>query len=460
MLHAFCNSAYKIFIMKLIKKLILTSAILIFTLTLKAQPMMIDRVVGIVGDYTILQSEVENQYLQYRAQGVNFPDMRCFILKDFLEQKLLLNQAKIDSIEVSESTVELQLDQRLRFFISQIGSEEEMEDYFGKSMLEIKEDLRQVLREQMITQQMQSQITQDVKITPSEVKKFYRSLPPDSIPSIDALVEVQQIMLYPPLGEEAIFEVKDRLLELRRRIMEGDSFETLAILYSEGPSAAEGGDIGFMSRGELDPEYAKTAFLLKEGGVSKIVESEFGYHIIQLVERRGDRIRTRHILMKPKVNLEARKKAMSKLDSIADLIRKDSISFDRAARYYSQDKNTAVNKGLMVNPNDNSSKFELKQLETKDYLVARDLKVGEISDPFESVDENGKVAYKILKLKSRTDPHKANLKQDYMLIQSMALNDKKNRVIQDWIREKQKETYYRIDPSYKDCQFLKESWGK
>jgi peptidyl-prolyl cis-trans isomerase SurA len=163
--------------------------------------------------------------------------------------------------------------------------------------------------------------------------------------------------------------------------------------------------------------------------------------------------------MKPKVNREARKKAMSKLDSIADLIRKDSISFDKASRYYSQDKNTAVNKGLMVNPNDNSSKFELKQLETKDYLVARDLKVGEISDPFESVDENEKVAYKILKLKSRTDPHKANLKQDYMLIQSMALNDKKNRVIQEWIREKQKETYYRIDPSYRGCQFLKESWG-
>lgn len=421
--------------------------------------MVIDRVVGIVGDFTILQSEVENQYLQYRAQGANFPDMRCFILKDFLEQKLLLNQAKIDSIEVSESTVELQLDQRLRFFIAQIGSEEEMEEYFGKSMLEIKEDLRTVLREQLITQQMQAQITQDVKITPSEVKKFYRNLPPDSIPSIDALVEVQQIMLYPPLGEEAIFEVKERLLELRRRIMEGESFETLAILYSEGPSAAEGGDIGFMSRGELDPEYAKAAFLLKEGGVSKIVESQFGFHIIQLIERREDRIRTRHILMKPKVNLEARKKAMNKLDSIADAIRNDSISFDNAARYYSQDKNTAVNKGLMVNPNDNSSRFELKQLETKDYLVARDLKVGEISDPFESVDENEKVAYKILKLKSRSDPHKANLKQDYMLIQSMALNDKKNHVIQDWIREKQKETYYHIDPAYKNCQFLKESWG-
>lgn len=423
-----------------------------------AQPQMIDRVVAIVGDFTILQSEIENQYLQYRAQGVNFPNMRCFILKDFLEQKLLLNQAKIDSIEISASSVELQLEQRLNYFIAQIGSEEEMEEYFGKSMLQIREDLREVLREQLITQQMQAKITGDVTTTPSEVKNYYNNLPPDSIPYIDALVEVQQVMIYPPLGEESVFQVKERLLELRKRIMEGESFETLAILYSEGPSASNGGDIGYMGRGELDPEYAKEAFSLKKGMVSKIIESEFGFHIIQLIDRKDDRVRTRHIIMKPKVGMDARQKALSRLDSIADYIRKDSLSFDQAARFYSEDKNTAVNNGLMVNPNDNSSKFELKQLETKDYLVARDLKVGEISDPFESVDENGKVVYKILKLKSRTDPHRANLKQDYMLIQSMALNDKKSRVIKEWIQEKQKETYYRIDPAFENCEFFQDAW--
>ncbi|MGC9344374.1 MAG: peptidylprolyl isomerase, partial [Bacteroidales bacterium] len=321
---------------------------------LKAQPQMIDQVVAIVGDYTILQSEIENQYLQYRAQGINFPDMRCFIFKDFLEQKLLLNQAKIDSIEISESSVELSLDQRLRFFISQIGSEEEMEEYFGKSMLEIKEDLREVLREQMITQQMQGEITGDVTITPSEVKNYYNEIPPDSIPYIDALVQVQQVVVYPPLGEQAVFEVKERLLELRKRIMEGESFETLAILYSEGPSAANGGDIGFMGRGELDPAYATAAFSLKDGGISKIVESDFGFHVIQLVERRDDRVRTRHILMKPKISMDARNKAISRLDSIADFIRLDSLTFDQAARFYSEDKKTAMNNGLMVNPNDNS----------------------------------------------------------------------------------------------------------
>jgi peptidyl-prolyl cis-trans isomerase SurA len=446
--------------MKKIGLLIIIPLVLIGSLTrLNAQPQMIDQVVAIVGDYTILQSEIENQYLQYRAQGVNFPDMRCFIFKDFLEQKLLLNQAKIDSIEISESSVELSLDQRLSFFINQIGSEEEMEAYFGKSMLEIKEDLREVLREQMITQQMQGQITGDVKITPSEVKKFYNSVPPDSIPFIDAMVQVQQVVVYPPLGDEAEFEVKERLLELRKRIMEGESFETLAILYSEGPSAANGGDIGFMGRGELDPAYATAAFSLQEGGISKIVESEFGFHIIQLVERRNDRVRTRHILMKPKIGLDAKKNALARLDSIADFIRLDSLTFDQAARFYSEDKNTSMNNGLMVNPNDNSSHFELKQLDTKDYLIARDLKVGEVSAPFESTDENGKVVYKIIKLKSRTDPHRANLTQDYMLIQSMALNEKKSKVIQDWLEEKQNETYFRIDDTFMNCEFLKESWN-
>lgn len=425
---------------------------------LYSQKILLDKVIGIVGDYTILQSDVENQYLQYKMQGINEPDLRCLIYMDFLEQKLLLNQAKIDSIEISESNVELQLDQRLQFFISQIGSEEELEDYFNKSVFEIKEDLRQVLRDQMITQEMQRNITGDVTVTPAEVRKFFNNMIPDSIPYIDAQVELQQIVIYPPLGDAAVFEVKERLLDLRRRIMEGESFETLAILYSEGPSASNGGDIGFMGKGELDPAYAKEAFSLKAGGVSKIVESEFGFHIIQLVERKNDRVRTRHILMKPRINLDARQKAMTKLDSIADAIRMDSISFELAARLYSQDKSTAINKGLMVNSYTNSSRFELKQLDTKDYVIARDLKLGEVSDPFESVDKNKKTVYKIIKLKSKTDPHRANLKQDYLLIQSMALAEKNNKVLDNWIIEKKQETYFKIDPSFMDCEVLKGKW--
>ena len=422
------------------------------------QPLIIDKVVGIVGDYTILQSDVENQYLQYKAQGVNQPDLRCMIYKDFLEQKLMMNQAKIDSIEVSESSVEMSLDQRLQYFISQIGSVEELENYFNKTILEIKEDLRTTVRDQMITQQMHSVITGEIKTTPSDVRKFYKSIPTDSIPYIDALVEIQHIMVFPALGDVAIFEVKEKLLGLRKRILEGENFETLAILYSEGPSASNGGDIGFLGKGELDPAYAKEALSLKKGGVSKIVESDFGYHIIQLIERKDDRIRTRHILMKPRINIDARQKAITRLDSMANLIRVDSISFETAARYFSEDKNTAINKGIMVNPRTNSSQFELKQLETKDYEIARDLELGEVSKPYESVDENQKTIYKIIKLKSRTDPHRANLKQDYTLLQNMALAEKKQVVIENWILEKKSETYYRIDPLYLDCIPLKGSW--
>ena len=268
--------------------------IIVFTLllgfTAAAQPLMIDRVVAVVGDYTILQSDIESQYLQMRAQRVTLPDLRCNILRSFLEQKLMLDQAKIDSIEVSESTVNTELENRMQYFINQIGGQDELEAYFGKTILEIKEDFRESMREQLITQKMEQKITGDIKVTPSEVRKFYNGLNPDSIPTIDAQVEIQQIVAYPPLSEDAIFEVKEKLLELRKRIMDGESFETLAILYSEGPSASNGGDIGYKSRGELDPAYAKAAFALKKGGISKIVESEFGYHIIQLVDRKDDRV--------------------------------------------------------------------------------------------------------------------------------------------------------------------------
>lgn len=433
---------------------------ILFTNSAIGQPILIDKVVGIVGEYTILQSDIENQYLQYKAQGINEPDLKCMIFRDFLEQKLMMNQAKIDSLEVSESNVEMSLDQRMDYFIDQIGSVEELEAYFNKTVLEIKEDLRTVVRDQMITQKMQGVITGEVKTTPSDVRKFFNSIPPDSIPYIDAMVEIQHILVYPALGDDAIFEVKEKLLDLRKRILEGESFETLAILYSEGPSASNGGDIGFMGKGELDAAYAKEAFSLKKGGVSKIIESEFGYHIIQLVERRDDKVRTRHILMKPRINITARQKAITRLDSLAQLIRADSISFGVAARYFSEDKSTAINQGLMVNPRTNSSQFELKQLDTKDYEIARDLELGEVSKPYESVDENNKVIYKIIKLKSRTDPHRANLKQDYLLLQNMALSEKQQLVVEDWILEKKSETYYRIDPLYQDCIPLKGIWIK
>jgi len=446
--------------MNQIVKKILFSGLLTFLsfASINAQEFIIDRVVAVVGDFTILQSDIEQQYLQYKAQGQAVPDMKCMIFKEFLEEKLLLNQAKIDSIEISESNVELQLDQRLKYFINQIGSQEELEAYFNKTILQIKDDFRQMIRDQMLTQEMQSGITGEVTITPSEVKAFYNSIPKDSIPNIDAMVELEQIVVYPKLSEDAVFEVRERLLDLRKRITEGESFETLAILYSSDGSASNGGEIGYMGKGELDAEYAKAAFSLKKGQVSKIVESQFGYHLIQLIDRKDDRVNTRHILMNPRITPDARKKAVERLDSVLVLVRSDSMSFGVAARYFSEDVNTNLNKGLLVNPYDNSSLFELKQLDSKDYIVVRDLKIGEISNPYEAIDENGKPLYKIVRLKSKTDPHKANMKQDYTLLQNMALADKKQRVIQEWIREKQSETFIHIDEGMMNCDFLKKGW--
>ncbi|MFC2099035.1 peptidylprolyl isomerase, partial [Bacteroidota bacterium] len=265
---------------------------------------------------------------------------------------------------------------------------------------------------------------------------------------------------YPKVEEEAVFETKQRLLDLRRRILDGEKFTTLAVLYSEGPAAPQGGEIGFLGKGELDPAYAKAAFSLKKDGISTIVESSFGYHIIQLIERRDDRVNTRHILMKPSIKPESIVATKRKLDSIARLIRLDSVSFELAARIYSQDKNTAVNGGITVNPVDLTTEFALDDLQPAEFVALRDLKVGEITDPFKAEDENGKEVYKIILLQNKTNPHRANLKEDYIVLQMMALQLKKEQAYHIWLDEKIKETYVKIDNSFAGCEFTKKGWFK
>ena len=424
---------------------------------LAAQPQIIDRVVAVVGDFNVLQSDIESQYLQMKMSGMYMPpDARCRIFNQFVEQKLLMTQAKIDSVEVGPGEVELQMEARMGYFISQFGDEKEMETYFNKSIFDIKDDLREAIHEQMVTQKVRSSIIEDVTTTPSDVKSFYRSLDPDSIPYINTQVVLSQIVAYPNYSEEAIYEVKERLLELRRRVQEGEDFGTLAILYSEDPSATRRGEIGFMMRSELDKAYADEAWSLKPGQVSKIVESSFGYHIIQMIERRGERANTRHILMRPKADANARQKAISKLDSLRTVIRADSITFALAAKRYSEDDRTNVNGGLIVNPQTMAATFELDQLPTKDYYMIRNMDVGDISEPYETTDHNNKVCYKLLMLKSRTEPHRANLKQDYLLLQNMALQKKNQEVMQNWYREKKESTYIRVDNSFKNCTPLGE----
>ena len=438
---------------------ILLGALLSFSSV--AQPLVIDRVIGVVGDFHILQSDLEQEYLQMKASGryVN-PDIRCDIYNNFIERKLLMAQAKIDSIEVGPDMVEMQMEARLDYFISQFGSEEEMEEYFNMTIFDIKDDLRETIQEQMITDQVRNTIVADVTTTPSDVKSYYRSMPSDSVPYINTTVELAQLVTYPSYSEEAVFEVKERLLDLRRRVQEGEDFGTLAILYSEAPEAARRGEIGFMMRSQLDKAYADEAWALKPGQVSKIVESSFGFHIIQMIERRGDRANTRHILMNPRADANAKQKAIYKLDSLKTVVEADSLTFDWAAKRYSEDSKTSVNGGLLVNPQTQASSFELDQLPTKDYYMIRNMQVGDLSEPYESTDHNHKVCYKILYLKSRTEPHRANLKQDYNLLQELALMNKNNDVLKEWYEEKKKSTYIRIDQAFRDCGNLSQQFSQ
>lgn len=414
---------------------------------------ILDRVVAVVGDFHILQSDIEQQYLQLKMNQAYVPeDVRCDILNYFIEQKLMMSQAKIDSIEVSDSQVEMSMEDRLSQFVSQFGSEQEMEEYFNKSIYDIRDDLRKTMKEMMITNQVQQAIVGDVKITPSDVKSFYKSIPKDSIPYIDSDVKIAQIVAYPPVDENAEFEVKERLLELRKRIIEGESMSTLAILYSDDPSATSNfGEIGFRSKTELDPAYVEAAWALKEGQVSKIVESSFGYHIIQNVERRGDRVNTRHILLKPKVDAAAKGKALAKLDSLRVLILADSMTFHVAAIINSEDEKTRANGGLVVNQANQAATFKLDQLDPKDYYTIREMKIGDVSKPFESTDLNGKLCYKMVKLINRTEPHRANLKEDYLMLQNMAMAKKQEEIMNAWFAEKKKKTYIRVDNSFEWC---------
>ncbi len=423
-----------------------------------SQPYVADKIVGVVGQSAILYSDIEEQYLQAKAQRIS--QDRCEIFEDLLAQKLLVTQAGKDSIEVTAAEVEMELENRINYFINQIGTEEKLTEYFGKSLLEIKDDMRDAVRDQLLMQRMQANIVKEVTITPTEVKDYYNSLPKDSLPYIDSEIQIAQIMVYPKSDENAVFEVKDKLLELRERVLNGESFSTLAVLYSEGPSASRGGDIGWASRSDLDPAYTKAALALKNGQVSKIVETSFGYHIIQLIDKNGDRLHTKHILMKPQISADAKIKATRFLDSLAGAIRKDSITFKKAAFFFSADKDTRMNSGIRVNPQTQTTKFKVNEFSTSEYYIIRNLHEGEISKAFESTDDKGKTVYKIIQLKSRSEPHVANLKEDFNLLQQMATQNKQSKFIDKWVSEKAKTTYIRLEEPYNNCSFNLDVWNK
>jgi peptidyl-prolyl cis-trans isomerase SurA len=442
-------------------KLIKNFSILIITVwfagafTLQAQnKVVIDQVVAVVGNSAILRSDIHNQLRQMESQGVNFQgNPMCEMLDEMLYQKLLFNQAVIDSIEVSDAQVEQVLERRLRFFIHQIGSREQLEAYYGKSIEDIKDEFRPLVREQELSQLMEAQITRNVKVTPSEVRRFFNSIPTDSIPIVESELELAQILISPGFDSEEIQDTRRRLNEFRERILKGENFNTLAILYSEDPgSARKGGELGFYGRGELFPEFEATAFSLRPGEISEVIETDAGYHILQLIERRGEQINVRHILLRPKVSPLQLTKARNKLDSIRRLILNEEITFAEAALKFSDDPGK-INQGVMINPYTNTPRFKTDEIEPNLFFVVDKLNVGEMTNPMPTMTEDGKQAFRIVMVRNRVDAHPATLDGDYDFIQQLALNQKKMKSVQNWINTRLATTYVFINEEFRSCDF-------
>jgi peptidyl-prolyl cis-trans isomerase SurA len=426
---------------------------------------LVESVAGIVGNEVIYLSDIENQVadLKQRGNKLSIEDLRCEVLQQLLVSKLFLDQARIDSITVAENEVDGEVNARINDAIRKAGSEKTLEEVFHKGMVEIQRDIRKALVEQEIQAKVQRKIAENLKVTPTDLKKFVASIPKDSLPVIPSKVQISLIQLDPPNNEENKAEARQKLLDIRSQILAGKSFNILAMLYSEDPgSASNGGELGFMMRGELEKPYADAAFSLTKNTVSKIVETKFGYHIIQLIDKNGDLINTRHILIKPKVKSDQATLAMVRLDSIAAQIRKDSLKFTDAALRFSTHKDSRINGGKFVssNPSERDTWFTLDELNSEMFIKVRDLKVGEISDPFRTTDENGNTVFRIVKLDNEIPAHRANLKDDYENLYKAALMNKQSKTYDDWIRKKIGNTYIKVSDEFESCEFLKKGWLK
>lgn len=439
-------------------------AVLFFVITIPSraqEAQVIDRVIAVVGQNIILQSDVESMYLEYRLQGGikgSASELRCEILEDLMFQKLMLNQAEMDSITVTDEQVNADVDRWISYFISQVGSQENLEKYYKKTMPEIREDLFRVRKDNLLVQQVQQNILANVEVTPSEVKKYYYNMSKDSIPMVNSKYEIAHLVKKPPITLDQKLEVKDRLYKMRKRILNGERFSTLALLYSEDPgSAKKGGELGFTGRGEFAPEFEAAAFNLREGEISEVIETEFGFHIIQMIEHRGDYVNVRHILLTVKVAPEALQAAYNELDSIASLINNDSITFDEAVRRFSDEKDR-INGGILVNPATGGTLFDASELDQQVSVVVNRMNPGEMSVPVAMKTSDNKDACRLIYLRKKTEPHKANLKYDYILIRDLALQKKREEIINNWIESKSGKAYIKVCDDYKDCDF-KFNWN-
>ncbi|TDO21698.1 peptidylprolyl isomerase [Pedobacter duraquae] len=446
------------------KILLMTGGLICLFLNVKAQPKNIDKVVAVLGSNIILASELNQQYVLFLNQG-NPPNekMKCYILQQMLVQKLLKQQAEIDSVMVEDSQVDNDVERRMRYQISRAGGQERLEALLNKSILQYKDEIRPDIKDELIANKMQGKITENVSVTPLDVKKYFESYKKDSLPDINTEYEIGEVVLHPELTKAEKQRFYDKLDAIRLRIKSGEDFSFLAKTYSEDPgSAGEGGDLGFFDRQQMAKEFTAYAFKLKAGETSPVFETEFGYHILQVIERRGEQVHARHILIRPQTTPQSLDRLKLHADSIYNNIQTKKLPFSTAASLYSDDKESKYNGGMMMYSDNVSSRttfIPADKIDPKIFLVVDTMKVGSVSKPVLFTGEDGKQGYKIVFLKSKIPPHKGNLDQDYAKFKERAQEQKSNKVLSEWFEKRRENTYIKIDPEYSTCDELK-IWAK
>jgi peptidyl-prolyl cis-trans isomerase SurA len=442
-----------------------TVLVLFFAMSVVAasgQKKSLDKVAAVVGNSIILNSDIEREYDNYLVQG-NQPNqtVKCQVLQQLLTQKLLAQQAIIDSVIVKDDELDNEVDKRMRYFVQRAGGQDKLEEFLGKSTIQYKDELRPDIREQLTAQKMQQKITEKISVTPQDVKNYFNAIPKDSLPSINKEVEIAQIVFNPKLTKDEKQLYREKAEGLRERIKKGEDFGTLATLYSQDPgSAPAGGDLGFADRSTFVKEFAAMAFKLKAGEISPVFETDFGFHFLQVIERRGEQVHVRHILIVPEITQASLDRAKTKADSIYNVIKKNKVDFSSAASFYSDDNETKYNGGMMLNAEavqTRSTFIPTDKLDPQVALLVDTMKVGTIAPPALFTAQNNKKSYKILYLKSKTDAHKANLAQDFPKLKDAATENKTSKTVSEWFEKRRKETYINIDPEYQTCDQLK-SW--
>jgi len=444
-----------------LKKAIYVSlSVLGFVLYAQGQSKTVDGVAAVVGSDIILKSDIEEQYDVFNRQNFGDKITYCEVFEELLFQRLLIHHAEIDSVTVGEDEVESNMDRRIQQLIGQMGDQKKLEEFYGKSVPEIKEEMRILIRDQLTAQRMQMTVVEGIEVTPSEVREFYNTLPQDSIPLISEEVELSQIVKYPEVSKEAKEEVIEKLKGLKERIENGTSFSSMAILYSEDPgSNKKGGEYKGIQRGVFVKEFEAVAFNLKKGEISDPFKTEFGYHIVQLLEKRGEELDLRHILIKPKLTQENLQEAKNYLDSVAASIDRGEITFEEAARRFSEDEQTKFNEGQMSNFQSGDNKFEVSQLDRGLFTLIGSLEVGEISEPSFYQTQDQREAFRIVRLDNKYEPHKANLELDFTRIKGFALQNKQNRIVEEWKEEKLLETFVKVNDGYYPCDEKLSGWN-